>query len=114
MSVNPIDLQVIFTQMNQVGKQQADIKDSEVLRQDQASHQIAKDSNKNTEDVPETKDVKEGAGKIKDKDKGKEKQEEKEGNEKNNQEEKKAEKTDKKDLKKSQDPKVGQNIDVLG
>ena len=69
MAVNPIDLQAIFTQMNQVGKQQALIKESQVIRQDHASELVRKDGDKDAADIPNTKDLSEGPGKIKNKEK---------------------------------------------
>lgn len=109
MAVNPIDLQAIFSQMNQVGKQESAIKDSEIIRQDQANLIVNKESIKDSEYIPDAKDISEGAGKIKDK--GKE----------NNP--KKRKKTDKKEEKKAayndknddlKDPELGQKIDIIG
>jgi hypothetical protein len=112
MPVNPLDLQVSFSQMNQVGKQQAVLKESDDVKQEQASQLLNKLSSKDTEEVPETKDVNEGAGKIKDKEKEeKNKQKKKEQEEQKEIEKNKEEDKDKKDLK---DPTLGQKIDILG
>jgi hypothetical protein len=110
MAVNPIDLQAIFSQMNQVGKQESAVKDSEIIRQDQANLIVNKESIKDSEYIPDAKDISEGAGKIKDNEK------------KNNQ--KKRKKTDKNKEKNSnqndknesdlKDPELGQKIDIIG
>jgi hypothetical protein len=114
MSVNPLDLQVIFSQMNQVGKQQTLMKESQVLRQDHASELLIKDGEKEAEDVPQNKDVSQGPGKIKDKEEKNRKKSSKEDEQKEKQkkDEKKIESKDtSNDLK---DPNTGQKIDILG
>ena len=113
MSVNPLDLQVVFTQMNQVGKQQSLIKENEVIRQDQASERVKKDGEKDAEDVPETKDLSEGPDKIKD-------QSDKKSPSNKEKNKKRDEDLDKKKEKENiqsneiKDPNLGQNIDILG
>lgn len=114
MSVNPLDLQVIFAQMNQVGKQQSLLKDSQVIRQDHASQNAIKQGEKEADDIPLSKDISEGPGKIKDqqKEKGSPQKEDKEEKEK-----KEKEKRIKADFEKEnglKDPTLGQNIDVMG
>ena len=112
MSVNPLDLQVNFTQMNQVGKQQSMQKDSEVLRQDQASQMVNKEGEKDAEYVPETKDLSEGPGKVKDKE---EKSNKRNKNKKSEKEEKNEEKEEEIDESKNlKDPDLGQKIDIMG
>ena len=116
MALNPLDLQVNFSQLNQVGKQQTLAKDSEVIRQDQLSEQVKKEGDKIVEDVPETRDLDEGPGKIKD--------EEKKKNLSNKNKEKKDDKDDKDDKNKKnemteekskfKDPDLGQKIDIIG
>lgn len=113
MAVNPIDLQAIFTQMNQVGKQESLNKESEVIRQDQAALIINKEGTKDAEEIPETKNLSEGSGKIKDK----EKRNNRENKEKDSDENKKNIKAkDNKGNEKDyiKDPDLGQNIDILG
>lgn len=118
MSVNPLDLQVNFTQLNHVGKQQSLSKESEVLRQDQASENVLKNSEKDTEDVPETKDLSEGPGKIRDKEKKKNLRKDNDNNEEarseDNNEEKKDQNEENKEEKVFEDPNLGQNVDIIG
>ena len=111
MSVNPLDLQVNFTQMNQVGKQQSMQKDSEVLRQDQASQMVNKEGEKDAEYVPETKDLSEGPGKVKDKEEKNNKRNKNKNSEKSVKEENDEEIDESKNLK---DPDLGQKIDIMG
>ncbi len=110
--VNPIDLQVNFNQMNQVTKQQALNRESEVLRQDQAASQIQKEGDKDSKDVPDTKNVNEGPGKIKDEEKKRSlKQQNK--NDKDQKGEENPEESDKKDKNdKFKDPALGHKIDI--
>ncbi|MBN2545418.1 MAG: hypothetical protein JXB50_06455 [Spirochaetes bacterium] len=110
MAINPIDLQVNFSQLNQVGKQQTMIQGSEILRQDKASEQIQKDGLKNSEDVPETKDLSEGPEKVKEENKKKEQ------SKKDKSKERKNLKNEKKELFDNElnDPALGQRIDIIG
>ena len=114
MAVNPLDLQVVFAQMNQVGKQQALIKESEVIRQDQASEQAHKEGEKDASDVPKTKDLSEGPGKIKDGEKKKNAS----NRERQFNKEKKDDTKDKdRYVDKSEeikDPNLGHNIEIVG
>ena len=115
MAVNPIDLQAIFAQMNQVGKLEALNKDSEVIRQDQAALIINREGTKDAEEIPETKNLSEGSGKIKDKEKER-------GNNPENQEKEsdkdkkniKMKENEENDIDNMKDPNLGQNIDILG
>jgi hypothetical protein len=117
MAVNPIDLQVNFNQMNQVTKQQTLSKETEILKQDQATLLIQKEGDKNSKDVPETKELKDGPGKIKDeekknqlrKKKNKEKNQSKgdEDNEEDN-------KSNDDKVNKYKDPELGSKIDIIG
>ncbi|MCG8570611.1 MAG: hypothetical protein MJB14_10770 [Spirochaetes bacterium] len=110
MAVNPLDLQTNFLQMSNVGKQQALSKESQVLRQDHASENLSKTSEKNAEDVPETKQIAENSGKVKNDGSRKQNQEE----EKNKQKKEK-EKSDQQNSNLEANPSgIGQNIDLLG
>jgi hypothetical protein len=120
MSVNPLDLQVNFSQLSQVGKQQSLQKEGEILRQDHASEEINKHGTKDSEDVPETKDLSEGPDTIKDRDR-KKKQKQEEDDESGDSTVEASDTasdektTDEKGLKKApKDPGCGQNIDIIG
>jgi hypothetical protein len=112
MAVNPLDLQVSFSQINNVGKQQSALKESDDIKQEQASQVLNKQSTKETQEVPETKDINDGVGKIKDKEK-EEKNRSKKKKPEDKAENEDAEKKDEidKDVK---DPNLGQKIDILG
>jgi hypothetical protein len=114
MPVNPIDLQVNFTQINQVSKLQTDSKDIEILRQDQASQQINKEGEKIVEDVPLTKDVEEGPKKIKEQDKNKNQKEKNKAEDKKNKSAKEEEEEKDKLNQNFKDPQLGQKIDIIG
>ncbi len=112
MPVNPIDLQAIFSQMNQVSKQESLVKESEVMRQDQAALLVNKEGTKDAEDIPLTKDLSEGSGKIKDKEKGNNPRNK--NNAKEDEDNLKMKKEDADDLENIKDPDLGQNIDIVG
>lgn len=112
MAVNPIDLQAIFTQMNQVGKQEALVKESEAIRQDQAALIVNKEGTKDAEEIPEAKNLSEGSGKIKDREKGNNPMKKKDSeDDKDNMEKKNKEINESENIK---DPDLGQNIDIIG
>jgi len=113
MSVNPIDLQVSFSQLNNVGKQQSNVKESDEVKQGLANQILHKESEKESEEIPETKDMKEGPGRIKDKQEknDKNKKEESKENKKENAVDKEKKASEKDNLK---DPETGQKIDILG
>ncbi len=112
--VNPIDLQTNFSQLGQVGKIQANAKDGQDLKESQINSNVQSQSNQEAEDVPVTKDISEGPGKIKDDEKEKEKQKKRELEEQNREEEKKKEDEEhEKNKKNLQNPKIGSNIDIL-
>jgi len=108
--VNPIDLQTNFSQLGQVGKIQANAKDGQDLKEVQINSNVQTLSNQEAEDVPVTKDISEGAGKIKDEEKEKQKKRELETKENIKEDEK-----EEIDLNKNnvQNTKIGSNIDIL-
>jgi hypothetical protein len=112
MSVNPLDLQVSFSQMGNVGKQQSNVKETDEVKQSAASQILNKEGVKESDEVPETKDVNEGPGKIKDKQEKSDEKNKSKGDKlktKGSEEEAEEEKDEK--LK---DPNLGQRIDILG
>jgi len=114
MSVNPLDLQVIFAQMNQVGKQQSLLKESQLLRQDHASQNVIKDGEKEAEEVPQSKDLSEGPDKVKDHQEKRKSSQEEEEEEKKKDEEENGIKADFEKEDDVKDPLLGQNIDLMG
>ena len=108
--MNPIDLQTNFSQLGQVGKIQANAKDGQDLKEVQINSNVQTLSNQEAEDVPVTKDISEGAGKIKDEEKEKQKKRELETKENIKEDEK-----EEIDLNKNnvQNTKIGSNIDIL-
>jgi len=113
--VNPIDLQTNFSQLGQVGKIQANAKDGQDLKESQINSNVQTQSDKEAKDVPVTKDISEGPGKVKDeekekkKQKGKELREDKE-NYKESDKEKEELNLNKNNIK---DSKIGSNIDIF-
>jgi hypothetical protein len=99
--------------MNNVGKQQAIAKEADEVKQSAASQLLSKEGVKESDEVPETKDITEGPGKIKDK---QEKSDSKNKKDKQNGKElsEEAEEKEKEEEQKLKDPNLGQNIDILG
>jgi hypothetical protein len=67
----PIDLQAIFTHLDQVGKEQAAIRNGIVGAQAQQAEEIVKKTEVSDNSVNESKDLDEGTQKIKDEQKQK-------------------------------------------
>lgn len=120
MPVNPIDLQTNFSQINHVGRQQSNIKDSENLKELQISLTVQKQSENETEDIPITKDLSEGPGRIKDENGGKKKNkhqfEEKENkkSDEDQADQDQADDEEKKNKLEVKDSPVGRIIDIIG
>ena len=113
MPINPIDLQTNFAQIGQVGKILSAIKDSEELKEYEQNAIIKKASENETEDIPVTKDVDEGPGKIRDQ---KKKNQNQENEKKKDNESDSDEKQDNDELimKDYKNPSIGQKIDIVG
>ncbi len=107
MPLLPIDLQVLFAQMNQVGKEQAIQKNISPLNQSLRGAEIVKETEGKDKSVNETKDVGEGLEKIKDEQR-KEKKKEASKRKNGNKQEKKKENGIFKD------PDLGRHIDIVG
>ncbi|GAB1484401.1 hypothetical protein MASR2M78_32190 [Treponema sp.] len=110
MAIQPIDLQVLFTQLDKIGKQQAVLKEGAQIQQ---SLQGAADQRKlddQVRSVNKAQDSGEGAERVKDRsprhERGYSENEKKEKNEKNDAEEDKSEVV--------KDPSLGKNIDLSG
>lgn len=67
MALLPIDLQILFTQSNQVGKEQAVQKDAAPLAQSLQGAQLVQKTEQRDKDVNETHDQEEGPEQVKDK-----------------------------------------------
>lgn len=110
MPLQPIDLQTLFAHLNQVGKQQATLKEGAILQQVIKGNELAKEARLKDETVNQTQEEQEESAKVREKqperkgagfqeDKGRKKGEEKEEKQKHNFYE---------------DPALGKNIDISG
>ncbi len=109
MPLLPIDLQTLFAQMNQVGKEQAVQRDVSILQQSLQGSEIVKKTEHQDTSVNETKQVGEGLEKIKEEKKNAERRE----NKRKREREKKVRKTiGKNEL--FNDPDLGQHVDIVG
>lgn len=68
MAMQPIDLQTLFTQLDKVGKLQANLKEGAQLQQSLQAVSNQKKAEERVRSVNETHDTGEGADRVKDKD----------------------------------------------
>lgn len=106
MSLQPIDLQTLFVRLQQVGQDQAAIKDAAAQAQSVAGQEIAQKSTQQTTRVNEAPELQNELESVKD-------------NEGREQEREEAKKRKKKDSSRQEselfrDPDLGQNIDISG
>jgi hypothetical protein len=71
MPVNPIDLQLMFSRLNQVGKEQADKTELQQIQQSLQAGAIVKNTDRNTNSVTESRDLGPGIEKSRDREKRK-------------------------------------------
>jgi len=112
MPINPLELQINFSQIGQVAKTQSVIKDAEQLKENQINSLIEKEGEFESEDIPVTKDVSEGVGKIKDYEQKKNKKDNNAKKEKKNEDLK--EETEENEDEKLKIPRIGKNVDIIG
>ncbi len=106
MSLQPIDLQTLFVRLQQVGQDQAAIKDAAAQAQSVAGQEIAQKSTQQITRVSETPELQNELESVKDN----------EEREKEREEAKKRKKEDssRDDSELFRDPDLGQNIDISG
>lgn len=114
MSVNPLELQTLFSQINRVGKQQALTKENDVLKQEILNSDIHKQGIKDSEEIPETKNLDEEFSKIKDEENGKNQKKKKKRNAGQSDETDDITQDEEQSKKIITDPKIGRKIDILG
>lgn len=109
MSLQPIDLQTLFTRLQDVGKEQGGAKEIPLHNQSVQAEEMVKKANQESHSVKQTSNLGEGPEKIKDNDKKKKNQEE-------SGEKKQDDKKNTHDTKKIivKDANLGNNIDILG
>ena len=106
MPIQPIDLQTLFARLNQIGKDQATLKEISPQQQALQASEIAKKSDQQDHSVNEAKEVGEGVEKIHEEEKGGTQQEQQESEKKPPQE--------KQDKEIVRDPNLGHHIDISG
>ena len=108
MPIQPIDLQILFSQLANVGKEQAVLKEAGVISQSLRGAELVKEKEHEDNSVNQAKELSEGPDRIREEQRRRqEKQEEQEKKEKNKTE---AEK------KKAffSDPDLGKHVDLSG
>jgi hypothetical protein len=109
MPVTPLDLQTLFSHINQVGKEQAAQKEGTAIQQSMQAHSIVKQTQVKDKTVNEAKEPDTGPAKVKDENKGRQNPA-KQGEEKKEDEKKGG------DAKREvvKDPALGIHIDISG
>jgi hypothetical protein len=108
MPLLPIDLQTVFSQSNQVGRDQALQQQAPPQAQAQAATEIVREAQARDTQVNESRDAGDGAEAVKDKDKGRRRL----GRRGHKRAEAKAEVPSRKPV--FTDPELGQNVDITG
>jgi hypothetical protein len=108
MSVTPMDMQVLYSNLKNVGQQHAGERAAEIARQDEQADESVRKSDEKDHRVSESKDIETGIDKVDEKE-----QQQREGSpreKKENGEE--AEQAAKEQF--YEDPDIGHNIDISG
>lgn len=108
MSLQPLDLQTLFSRMNQIGRDQAAIKNSEVHNQEAAGRVIEQKTAQKSHSVQQSEEIQDGPEKVHDDDEAK--KEHRQGFQKRQQ---KKEDEDERTAA-LKDPDLGQNFDFTG
>jgi hypothetical protein len=112
MAIQPIDLQTLFTQIDKVGKDQANLKEGAALQHSLQSVQIQKKTEERAQTVNETQDTGQGVERIKDR--NNRKRPDQESAEQEGASEKTDEAEEEADPSIIRDPALGKNIDFSG
>ncbi|QQO08237.1 hypothetical protein [Breznakiella homolactica] len=110
MAIQPIDLQALFSQLDKVGKTQAEQKEGTQIQQALQGAQIQKKTEERIKSVNETQDTGDGTERIKDRDPKKNADEESEEKKKDPE----SSGPEESRLQVVRDPDLGKNIDVSG
>ena len=108
MSVSPLDLQILYSNLKNIGQQQAAERAAEVATQDKQAEESARKADEQDHKVGHTPDVETGIEKVDEKEKNKR---EGAGTE---QKKKPGEESEKKKQKYFEDPDIGHHIDISG
>ncbi|GAB6089838.1 hypothetical protein [Spirochaeta dissipatitropha] len=107
MSLQPLDLQTLFSRMNQIGRDQAAMKNAEVHSQEAAGREIEQKTAQKSHSVQQSEEIQDGPEKVHDDDEAK--------NEHRQGFQKRQTKEDEDEQKAAlKDPDLGQNIDFTG
>ncbi|MDC7126681.1 MAG: hypothetical protein PQJ46_14010 [Spirochaetales bacterium] len=113
MSVSPLDMQILYSNLKNVGQQHAAERGAEIAQQDKKADEIVRKAEERDHKVDESKDVETGVDKINEEPQGKgrhnEKHAKKDNDNKNSKEDEV--KTEKKYF---EDPDIGHHIDISG
>ncbi len=104
MPIQPIDIQTLFARLQQIGKEQADLKDSAAQHQALQGSEIARRTEQQNHSVNQSPEIGEGLEQVNENGRREGKQERRK--------EKRKEKPDQEEVLK--DPNLGKHIDLTG
>lgn len=110
MSLKPIDLQTLFSHLNQVGKEQAVAKEASAVQQSQQGENLMKRAEEQRKKVKQTDDPDTGPEKVNED----ERKENEKGRQQERHEKRDQEKNEKKRDELFKDPDLGQHLDISG
>ena len=113
MPVQPIDLQILFSHMHHVGKEQAAQKDAAVMQQSRKGNELIQQTQHQDESVAHGKEIEEEEGKVKNDVQQKKGQHGSAGHQEQEGSNRGAEKGNQQ-LEFFQDPDLGKNVDISG
>jgi hypothetical protein len=111
MAIAPIDLQILFSQVDKVGKAQAALKEGQAIQQAAHGAQIQRKTEEQIQQINETQDFGEGVEKINDRTARQKNENKKEGKNKN-EDDVDNEAEDEKQFIAIRDPSLGNKIDI--
>ncbi len=109
MSVSPLDLQILYSNLKNIGQQHASERGAEIAQQDKLAEESARRADEDDHKVLKAKDVETGAKKI-------DEEEQNQQHHEPEKDEKKKEDDEKSGSKKIffEDPDIGHHIDISG
>ena len=107
MPILPIDLQTIFAQMNNVGKEQAAQKEIAPQHQAMQASELVRETDQQDHSVNQTRDVEDGVERVRE-------ESEKRRRRREHEEREKKEDREKRRPRYLQDPDLGRHVDLIG
>ena len=109
MSVSPLDLQVLYSNLKNIGQQQAAERSAEMAQKDKQADETIRKSDENDHKVGESKDIETGTEKI-----NEDEHNQREGSSEKDSDKKEESEDNQPEKKFFEDPDLGHHIDISG